>query len=148
MRTLPLWVLLLVLPSFAVAPGRAPAQAQDVGAQISFVNRRPFLIPFDPVPTPPPGKPPRVYVSRDQGKHWDPFAVAPPDQVPPKFHFIAEADGLYWFAVQTETHSGGLFPPSMDRAQPSLKVIVDTIPPLVRLRALPARGGAVGVSWE
>src|SRR3954447_6770270 len=109
MRTLPLWMLLLVLPSFAVAPGRARAHAEDVGAQISFVNRRQFLIPFDPVPTPHLVKQLRLYVSRDQGKHWDPFAVAPPDQVPPKFHFTAEADGLYWFAVQTETHSGGLF---------------------------------------
>src|SRR5262245_18635162 len=115
MRTLPLWMLLLVLPSFAVAPGRARAQnfgapddpqpppghpfaiplepsrvraqAEDVGAQISFVNRRQFLIPFDPVPTPHLVKQLRLYVSRDQGKHWDPFAVAPPDQVPPKFHF-------------------------------------------------------------
>src|SRR5262245_12350615 len=39
-------------------------------------------------------------------------------------------------------------PPSMEGVRPSLRVIVDTIPPTVSLRPLPPRGGEVGVSWE
>src|SRR5262249_2439546 len=41
-----------------------------------------------------------------------------------------------------------LFPASMDGIQPTLRVVVDTIPPIVNLRPLPPRSGEVGVGWE
>jgi hypothetical protein len=135
---------LLVVPSFVVPPGGA--QAQDPGTQIHYTKERQFWIPFDPVPMAHLVKQLRLFVSIDQGKHWDPFAIAPPEQR--KFYFTSQADGLYWFAVQTTTHEGKMTPPLMEGARPSLRVIVDTIPPLVNLRPLPPRGGEVGVSWE
>jgi hypothetical protein len=36
----------------------------------------------------------------------------------------------------------------MDGIQPTLRVVVDTIPPLVNLRPLPPRNGEVGIGWE
>ncbi len=42
---------------------------------------------------------------------------------------------------------GKLYPATIGELQPSLKVIVDTQPPVVQLQALPPRGGEVGVSW-
>jgi hypothetical protein len=135
---------LLVVPSFVVLPGGA--QAQDPGTQIYYTKERQFWIPFDPVPMPHLVKQLQLFVSSDQGKRWDPFAIAPPEQK--KFYFTAQADGLYWFAVQTTAHDGKRIPPSMEGARPSLRVIVDTIPPTVNLRPLPPRAGEVGVSWD
>src|SRR5262245_20531834 len=145
MRKLPLWLLVLVVPSFVAAPA-ARGQAPD--ARVFFSNQRQMLIPFDPVPQPQLIKELQLLVSRDQGKHWEPYAVAPPDKVPPKFHFTADADGLYWFAVQTIARNGNKVPAAGEPLEPSLKVVVDTVPPLVRLRPLAPRDGEVGVTWE
>jgi hypothetical protein len=135
---------LLVLPSLAVPRDEALAQAP--GTPIHFVHERQFWIPFDPVPMPDQVKQVQLYVSADQGKHWEPSAIAPPERR--KFYYTSHADGLYWFAVQTLTTKGTAYPATMDGVQPSLKVVVDTVPPLVQLRPLPARAGEVGVSWE
>jgi hypothetical protein len=137
-------MLLLVLPSFALVP--KSARAQDAGARIYYVRERQFFIPFDPVPTPHLVKQVQLFVSADQGRRWDPFAIAPPEQR--RFHFTSQADGLYWFVVQTVLQDGKLYPASLDGIQPSLKVVVDTIPPMVNLRPLTPRNGEVGVSWE
>src|SRR5947209_6441477 len=140
MRRLHLVTLLLVLPSAWAPP---PARAQEAGGQIFYVRERQFWIPFDPVPQAHRVKQLQLFVSKDQGRHWDAFAIAPPEQK--RFHFTSQADGLYWFAVQTQTVDGQFIPPAMQGAQPSLKVIVDTIPPIVRLRPLPPQNGQVGV---
>src|SRR5262249_60935929 len=112
MRKLPLWMLLLVVPSFVVPP--EGALAQDPGTQIYYTKERQFWIPFDPVPMPHLVKQLQLFVSSDQGKHWDPFALAPAEQR--KFYFTTQADGLYWFAVQTTTHDCHMTPPSLDDA--------------------------------
>src|SRR5690349_13714315 len=144
MRKLPLWTLWLVLPSLGLTP--TGARAQDGSAGIYYVRERQFWIPFDPVPTPHLVKQVQLFVSQDQGRRWDPSSVAAPDRR--QFHFTCPADGLYWFSVQTVLQDGKLFPASMEGAQPTLRVVVDTIPPLVHLRPLPARNGEVGVGWE
>ncbi len=143
MRRLHLLTLWLVLP-FAWTPPHSPAQ--EGGGQIFYVRERQFWIPFDPVPMAHRVKQLQLFVSKDQGRRWESFAIAPPEQK--RFHFTAQADGLYWFAVQTQTVDGQFVPPAMQGAQPSLKVIVDTIPPIVRLRPLPPQNGQVGVAWE
>jgi hypothetical protein len=72
--------------------------------------------------------------------------VAPPEQE--HFKFICDRDGFYWFTVQTVDVEGRLFPATLDGAQPSLKVVIDTQRPDVTLRPLAGRGGEVGVTWE
>jgi hypothetical protein len=98
----------------------------------------------------------QLYVSTDQGKSWQPAALAPPEQR--HFKFMTDRDGFFWFAVQTQDQEGRLNPPSMEdrigpdgikiSVQPSLKVIVDSKPPAVALQPLAPRGGEVGVSWD
>jgi hypothetical protein len=88
----------------------------------------------------------QLFVSTDQGQHWRPsFATAPNQRF---FRFEAETDGLYWFAVQTKDVDGRLFPATLVGARPSLKVFVDTHPPVITLEPLPARQAEVGVSWQ
>ncbi|MCI0463667.1 MAG: hypothetical protein L0Z62_42575 [Gemmataceae bacterium] len=142
MRKLHLLILLLVLPAASLA-----VQAQDPASRIFFTRERQFWIPFDPLgPMAPQVKQLQLHVSTDQGRHWEPFATVAPEQK--RFHFTCQADGLYWFAVQTHSLDGRLFPPTMANAQPSLKVYVDTLPPIVSLRPLPPRAGEVGVAWD
>jgi hypothetical protein len=142
MRRLHLWTLVVVLASAWAPP--APAQAPD--GKIHFVSKRQFRIPFDPVPNAHRVKQLQLFVSTDQGRSWAPIAVAPPEQQ--YFLFTSQADGLYWFTVQTQSVDGQLAPPSLETAQPSLKVVVDTLAPIITLRPLPPQNGQVGVAWE
>src|SRR5262249_41673049 len=88
----------------------------------------------------------QLYVSTDRGKTWQPSATAGPDQK--YFQFLTDRDGLFWFTVQTQDMEGVYFPKSLEGATPSLKVLVDTVPPTVKLDPLPGKENAVGVSWK
>ena len=143
MRKLHLLMLLLVCSWWSLP---RPAAAQEAGSDIIFSRFLHFRIPFQAGPGEQRLKQLQLFFSTDQGRTWQPSAIAPPEQR--HFRFVSERDGLYWFAVQTMDQEGRLYPPSMDGAQPSLKVIVDTQPPVVRLHTLPPRGGQVGVAWE
>ncbi len=88
----------------------------------------------------------QLFVSTDQGRSWQASAIASPSHQ--SFRFTADRDGLYWFTVQTLDLEGRYYPPSLEGARPSLKVFVDTHPPVVTLRALPPRGREIGVAWD
>src|SRR5262249_40415608 len=87
------------------------------------------------------------YVSTDQGRTWQLYANATPDQGYFK-QFTAEHDGLYWFAVRTMDREGRFYPPQIESLKPGLKVHVDTLPPNITLRTLPQREGNAGVEWD
>src|ERR1700722_9727970 len=129
---------LLLLPGLLLGQAAAPVET-------TYANKREFRIPFNPGPGAQNLKQLQLFASTDQGRTWAPSAIVAPDQQ--KFHFLAERDASSWFAVQSLDLEGKLYPATMDKAQPSLKVIVDTQPPLVQLQALPPRPGEVGVAW-
>jgi hypothetical protein len=135
---------LLVLSPVAGLP--SPVAAQEPAAQVIYSRFRHFKIPINLGSGADRLKELRLFVSTDQGKSWQQSAVVPPTEK--HFRFTCERDGLYWFAVQTLDRNGLFFPPSLEGAQPNLKVLVDTLPPVVLLRALPPRNGQVGVAWE
>jgi hypothetical protein len=121
------------------------ARGQDAAAEIHYTPHRHFKIPIRPENLNH-YKQLQLYVSMDQGKSWQSYSVAAPEQR--AFPFVAPRDGLYWFTVQAQDQQGQLFPPTLEGAQPSLKVVIDTQPPVIVLQPLPPRGGEVGVSWE
>jgi hypothetical protein len=123
-----------------------PAQAQESASDIIYSRFHHFRIPFQAGPGEQRLKQLQLFFSTDQGRSWKADAIAPPEQR--FFRFMSERDGLYWFTVQTLDQEGRYYPVSMDAAQPSLKVVVDTQAPVITLRALPARAGQVGVSWD
>src|SRR5262245_5576784 len=131
-----LWACWLLSPD---APG------QESSGGIIYSRHRHFRIPFSAAP----GqklKQLNLYVSSDQGKSWQMATSTAPTQT--HFEFNADRDGFFWFAVQAIDGDGKASPPSMDNAQPNLKVVIDTQPPAIRLQALPSRLGEVGVSWD
>jgi hypothetical protein len=121
------------------------AEAQEPTAGVIFFQHRHFNIPFKNDQKSVNVAQLRLYVSSDQGRSWNFTAAAAPDSK--QFRFDTPQDGYFWFAVQTVDNAGKLFPPSQDELKPNLKVIVDTVPPVVQVRALPARNTEVGVSW-
>jgi len=146
MRTWHAPYLLLVLFACGLLLGTSRAQDHAAPADALFSNYRHFRIPFSAGPGKARLKQLQLFFSTDQGRTWQPAAIAAPDQE--FFRFICDRDGQYWFTVQTLDQDNRYFPPSMDAAQPSLKVIVDTQPPTVQLRPLAARGQEVGVAWD
>jgi hypothetical protein len=137
-------LLLLVVLASAWPVGRAPAQDPPPG--VTYSRLRHFRIPITFGPGRQRLRQLQLFYSTDQGRTWLPAAVVPPEQ--DHFSFICDRDGLYWFTVQTVEQDGRRFPPTLDGAQPSLQVVVDTQPPTVQLQPLPARNGEVGVAWE
>jgi hypothetical protein len=121
------------------------ASAQDQPRDVVYSRHSLFQIPFQAGPDAPRLKQLQLFVSTDKGQTWQHSAVSTPKQR--HFKFEAEHDGLYWFTVQTRDLEGRYFPPTLDRAEPSLKVFVDTHPPVVRLRRLPNRENEIGVAW-
>jgi hypothetical protein len=137
------WFLLLV-PSPFLWP--APVAAQEGTTDLVYSRFRVFKIPFAAGPGQQRLKQLQLFVSTDRGKTWEPSATASPVQK--YFQFMTDRDGLFWFTVQTLDVDGVLYPKSLEGAQPSLKVLVDSVAPVVKLEALPCRDSAVGVAWK
>jgi hypothetical protein len=110
-----------------------------------YFNDRTFQIPFDMDPS----RPVRqvlLYVSTD-GKSPEQVAAAAPREN--RFVYTAKADGWYHFVVQVETTDGRFSPANVKLAAPSLRICVDTVKPIARLRQVaPEEGYALAVEWE
>ncbi len=135
------WPLLLLGVLLA-----GPAFAQPTSDGPTYSKQRGFQIPFQTDPGERRIKTVHLYVSEDLGRTWLSYASTAPEQR--HFKFQADRDGQFWFAVQTVDFDSRAHPPSMTNAQPGLKVIVDTQPPSITLRALTPREGAIGVEWD
>ncbi|MCC6417610.1 MAG: hypothetical protein IT429_05115 [Gemmataceae bacterium] len=88
-----------------------------------------------------------LYYSPDRGKSWyrHDEAVLP---TAAGFKFHAPADGEYWFRSAAVNLNGKQEPEDIYRGQPEQKIIIDTIPPTVRLPAARRDGEDIVVSWE
>ncbi len=134
--------LLLALPFLILA------QAPTEEPRLIPSKERSFRIPFQ---TSQPNdrrlREVQLFVSTDQGRTWRLSANAAPEQ---GFfqQFTAPQDGLYWFAVRTIDLQGRSYPATDAELRAGLKVLVDTVPPVVFLEALPPREGSVGVKWD
>lgn len=122
------------------------ASAQGPGDGVIFFQHRQFKIPFKNDQKNINVAQVRLYVSTDQGRRWQYTATASPDEQ--HFRFSTPSDGLFWFAVQTVDAQGRMFPPTQEDFRANLKVIVDTIPPVVNVQPLAPRGNEVGVAWS
>ena len=86
-----------------------------------------------------------LFVSTDQGRTWQQVSYATPDKK--MFPFFAPADGQYWFQVCTVDQRGKRNPSDLNQ-EPGLKVLIDTLPPIVRITAADKVGDDVVLSWQ
>ena len=137
-----------MLLALAVIPALwEPARGQGIQPQTLYARQRQISIPFDPDPAEAHRlKQLKLYYSTDKGLTWNVGATAAPEQR--KFNFLAPADGYYLFAVQTTDLGGRNYPDRMEGAAPGLRVMIDTVAPVVSLRQLPPQGNQVGVAWD
>jgi hypothetical protein len=87
-----------------------------------------------------------LYVSTDQGQHWAYQARATPDTK--DFIFNAQTEGVYYFTVAIVNQQDKQEPDNLYTAPVSLKVLVDTLKPDLRLLSAERQGDEIVVAWE
>lgn len=140
-----LWFVAGVVPLIAAEDDSSP-RAQS---KIPFIyqRKRSFRIPFHIDEQ---GrarlKEVQLWVSEDSGFHWEGKSTATPELG--KFTFRASHDGEFWFATRTITRDGQSSPSMNQEVQPSMKVVIDTVPPSIVLEPDGRRGSSASVRWE
>ncbi len=138
-------VLRFVLLLTAALAAPAFARGQDA-AEESYSRVRNFLIPFTAGPGKERLREVRLLASTDRGLSWQQIDQQFPNAT--KFTCRTSQDGVYWFTVQTIDGNGQANPAAPAPRDVSLRVIVDTQAPSVRLTPLTPLNGQVGVSWD
>ena len=106
-----------------------------------------FSIPFQIAQADEPSHQPvevHLYASTDRGKSWQLY-----DKVAPaagRFVFRAGGDGEFWFLVRTVDRTGQLWPKGAN--SPELRVMVDTTPPTLQLKAWRGEAGQITTQWH
>ncbi len=139
--------LSLALVVFAPRPASAAAGSRSVRVPTIYHKSRSFRIPFNLDPADRSRlKEVQLWCSKDTGYNWDPVSVTTPDR--PAFTFRSSRDGEYWFAVRTLDTKGQLYPREDEDVEPSMKVVVDTVPPRLVIEPDGRRGSVVAVRWN
>lgn len=112
-----------------------------------YTNRREFGVPFDF----PDGANTLtiasviLFVSPDEGQHWNEITAAPPPSG--MFTFWTKTDGEYWCCLRTVDRAGKTSPPGP--FTPELKMRVDTIAPVIdSLSGIVNGDGVLQISWQ
>jgi len=134
-------VLALLFAVLAAPPGRAQED------KVFYSQKTTFRIPFEVDPGDRRVQKVLLSVSEDNGRTYQSAGEAGP--AAGGFLFRARHDGWYYFGVQTRDLEGRLHPPNLDGIAAGLRVLVDTVPPDVVLRALKSsRPNEIGVEWD
>jgi hypothetical protein len=87
----------------------------------------------------------RLFISRDQGQTWELAQTIPPSQ--DEFTFTAKSDGLYFISMQLVFLKGQAEPPDVSKLPPAQKLIIDSIPPVVRVTTAARAGDEISAEW-
>lgn len=124
-----------------------PSRSSEGKVPVKYQNKRAFRIPFRVDAE---GrtkiKELQLWVSEDSGFHWEPKSKTTPDLG--KFTFRTSHDGEFWFATRTLTVEDKYSPPMDQTVEPSMIVVVDSVPPSIVLAPDGRRGSLAGVRWE
>lgn len=87
-----------------------------------------------------------LLVARNQENTWYQEAEVTPDR--DAFVYTAKDDGVYWFKMVIVDLQGKKDPPDVTRETPDLKVLVDTVKPVVQFTNVKRNGEEVVVEWK
>jgi hypothetical protein len=147
------WVLgfgMLGAAGLAAGPNGAaaePSSTSPAAVPLIYYKGRNFRIPITlPTTTRNRIKEVILLVSENSGRKWRAVSKTFPDH--PTFSFRSSHDGEYWFAVQTLTVDGQVSPIEDTTVEPNLKVVVDTMAPVLFVEADGRRGSRASVRWD
>jgi len=86
----------------------------------------------------------QLWISPDRGANWQLHSKVLPQQQ--RFLFRTESDGDYWFLIRTLDRAGVLRPERTNGRV--LRVVVDTTPPKLQLRAQRGEAGQISAQWQ
>jgi hypothetical protein len=127
--------------------GQTAATAPPAAPEPLVTRQSVFAIPFRVDRVDDPTRQPvelQLYVSTDRGARWQLYSKVQPSQQ--HFLFRAGGDGEYWFAIRTLDGSGRVRPETI--GSPGLRVLIDTVAPVLKLTAQRNPAGQVTVRWE
>jgi hypothetical protein len=134
-----------LLVSLAIGQARTGELEPGTGAERRIgTNLRAFGIPFSVTD---PGEryvEVQLYMSRDRGQSWS-FHSRQPSRAT-EFPFESRGDGEYWFAIRTLDRDRQLHPAGAMR--PELKIIVDTVQPVLDFRIQTDASGRITCRWR
>ena len=87
-----------------------------------------------------------LYVSTDQGKTWTRTSVIAPENH--GFTYTAPVDGVYWFRVCTVDKMENREPKDIYKSDKTSKILVDTLPPTLRIAKAERQGENIVIFWE
>jgi hypothetical protein len=124
-----------------------PPTTQSGTVPLIYQKKRAFRIPFHiGAQSQARIKEVQLWVSEDAGFHWEPKSRTTPDLG--KFTFRTSHDGEFWFATRTVTVDDEFSPPMSQTVEPSMKVVVDSVPPSLVLEPDGRRGSMAAIRWE
>src|SRR5439155_5521862 len=90
----------------------------------------------------------RLYASHDQGRSWQHAGVISADKK--AFTYYSPGDGTYWFQVAAVDKAGVQNPDDQTimKGPPDLKMVIDTLKPIVRTFHAQRVGEDVVVTWD
>lgn len=89
----------------------------------------------------------QLYASADKGQTWPLVATVLPDKT--QFSYTAPKDGSYWFHIVIVDRAGKKDPANLTVEPPAMKVLVDTVRPVVEFKsARRTPDDLVVVEWD
>jgi hypothetical protein len=90
----------------------------------------------------------KLFASADRGLNWHEESVVAPEQE--AIYFYAPRDGEYWLQVATISRQGKQEPDNVYKRPPEriVKVLIDTLMPVVRITSAQRQGSEIVVAWE
>ena len=87
-----------------------------------------------------------LYVARNGENTWYQEAFVTPDK--DAFVYVAKDDGVYWFKMVIEDLKGNKDPANLTVDPPDMKMVIDTVPPQVRVTNAKRNGEELVVEWS
>src|SRR6202022_1628540 len=111
------------------------------------MKERSFIFPIKVEPARRPDiKQLELYQSLDEGRTWAQIAVVSPEKDGVTVNALT--DGMYWYSLQSVFKDNSRDPSDVLKAPPSQKILIDTLPPNLKIVSTERHDDDLMVSWQ